>query len=127
MRLAISLFYRNPPSFGITHGLTGLRADDSEYHSDLYWNVVTYMHGCGLGVAVFERLEKDEFNPNVTLEVGYMLALGKGVCFLKDKTLKELNADLMGKLYRSFNTQLITRTITTGLSKWLTEKGYVVP
>src|SRR4028118_253955 len=69
-------------------GITGIRADDKEYHEDLFPNVLTYMHGCGLGIAVFERLEVDETNPNVALEVGYLFAMRKPVCLLKDKTLK---------------------------------------
>jgi nucleoside 2-deoxyribosyltransferase len=59
----------------------------------------------------------------VALEVGYMLALGKQVCFLKDKTLKGLHADLIGKMYRPFDTQRIDTTVSSGLSKWLKEKG----
>lgn len=57
------------------HGITGLRADDKQYHDDLFDNILTYIYGCGLGIAVFERIETDEFNPNVSLEVGYMMVL----------------------------------------------------
>lgn len=74
--------------------LNGLRADDKEYHDGLFENVLTYMYGCGFGIAVFERLEEENFNPNVALEVGYMRALHKSVCLLKDKTIKTLPADL---------------------------------
>jgi hypothetical protein len=84
-------------------GITVVRADDKQYHDDLLQNVLTYAHGCGVGIAVFERIETDEFNPNVAFEVGYMLALGKDVCLLKDKTLKTLHADLVGRLYRTFD------------------------
>ncbi len=38
------------------------------------------MHGCGFGVAVFEGIEEENFNQNVSLEVGYMYALGKKLC-----------------------------------------------
>ncbi len=58
-----------------SHGIVGVRADDKQYHDDLFYNIMTYMHGCGFGIAVFERIEAEEFNPNVSLEVGYMLAL----------------------------------------------------
>lgn len=44
------------------------------------------MHGCEFGVAVFDRITEDDFNPNVTLEVGYMLGMGRNVLLLKDKT-----------------------------------------
>lgn len=66
--------------------IVGLRADDKEYHDDLFSNVLTYIYGCSFGVAVFERIENDRFNSNVALEVGYMTAMGKPVCLLKDRT-----------------------------------------
>jgi len=104
-------------------GITALRADDKEYHADLFSNVMTYMHGCSFGVAVFERLEVDDFNPNVSLEVGYMQALGKPICLLKDKTLKSLHVDLVAKLYRSFDPQHPGKTIPSEVQKWLSDKG----
>jgi hypothetical protein len=103
------------------HGITGVRADDKEYHDDLFYNVLTYLHGCKFGVAVFERIEGDNFNPNVALEVGYMFASIKKVCLLKDRTLTSLHADLVGKLYREFDTQDPHGTIRPHLAKWLTE------
>ena len=69
-----------------SHQIAALRADDKQYHDDLFGNVLTYMHGCGFGIAVFERIEREAFNSNVTLEIGYMTALGKPVLLLKDKT-----------------------------------------
>lgn len=106
-----------------SHGLEAVRADDKEYHSDLYNNIQTYLHGCGFGIAVFERIESDNFNPNVALEVGYMLALGKPICFLKDKTLRTLHADLIGKLYKQFDPSAPKKTIPNELNKWLGDHG----
>jgi hypothetical protein len=107
------------------HDLEGLRADDKAYHPDLYWNVITYMHGCRLGVAVFERIKNDYFNPNVSLEVGYMLALGKSVCLLKDESLTTLNADLAGKLYQDFDTRGVEESIPQELTKWLSDNDFL--
>jgi hypothetical protein len=104
-------------------GIAGLRADDQQYHDDLWYNVLTYIVGCGFGISVFERLEQDEFNPNVSLEVGCMYGLNKPVCLLKDKTLRQLHSDLMGKLYRPFDPQDPKGTIPVELSKWLADKG----
>lgn len=112
-------------STGRKHGVTVLRADDKEYHDDLFWNVATYMHGCSFGIAVFERLVREDFNPNVSLEVGYMLALGKQVCLLKDTTLDALNADLVGRLYRSFDTQDAKNSIPRELEKWMVDRGLI--
>lgn len=103
-------------------GIVGLRADDKRYADELWPNVRTYMHGCGFGIAVFERLTTDEFNPNVSLEVGYMLALGKPVCVLKDSTLKTLPSDLIGRLYDNFNVQR-PNSIKPKLDKWINDKA----
>lgn len=107
------------------HGIAGLRADDKQYHDDLFPNVMTYIYGCGFGIAVFERLEAEEFNPNVALEVGYMFGLRKPVCLLKDRTLKTLHADLVGKLYKVFDPQNPTGTIPKVVSEWLYDKELI--
>jgi hypothetical protein len=104
-------------------GITVVRADDRQYHDDLFPNVLTYIYGCGFGIAVFERIEKEEFNPNVALEVGYMFAMKKQVCLLKDKTLSTLHADLVGKLYRVFDPMDPSGSIPEELTKWLKDKG----
>lgn len=106
-----------------TVGITALRADDHQYHDDVLPNVKTYMHGCAFGIAVFERIEGDVFNPNVSLEVGYMMAIGKSICYLKDKSLNRLQTDLISKLYREFDTYAIEKTLPVSLNKWLHEKG----
>lgn len=105
------------------YGITALRADDKEYIGDLFPNIRTYMHACDFGIAVFDRITEDEFNPNVSLEVGYMLGMGKNVLLLKDKTLKSLQTDLTGKLYKQFDTTDIDATMPAQIEKWLKDKG----
>ncbi len=107
------------------HQMVALRADDRQYHDDLFGNVLTYLHGCAFGIAVFERIERDEFNSNVTLEVGYMAALGKPVLLLKDKTLTILPTDLMGRLYRSFDPLRPGASIPKQLAGWLADKDLI--
>ncbi|EXJ14963.1 TIR domain-containing protein [Imhoffiella purpurea] len=106
-----------------THGITALRADDKEYMDDLFPNIKTYMHACDFGVAVYDRITEDDFNPNVSLEVGYMLGMGKNVLLLKDKTLKSLQTDLTGKLYKAFDTNDIENTMPQHIEKWLSDRG----
>ena len=108
------------------HGIAGLRADDKQYHDDLFPNVMTYIYGCGFGVAVFEHLEAKEFNPNVALEVGYMFGLRKPVCLLKDKVLSTLPTDLIGRLYKEFDSQDPIGTIPKAVSEWLSDKGIIL-
>ncbi len=100
-------------------GISALRADEKEYHPDLYYNILTYIHACRFGVAVFDRIEDDYFNPNVSLEVGYMFGMGKPVCLLKDRTLRALQSDLVGRLYRPFAPTEPRRSLPTVLIKWV--------
>lgn len=108
-----------------SYGIKGVRADEKEYHDDLYHNILTYIYGCNFGIAVFERIESQEFNPNISFELGYMSALKKPVCILKDKTLKTLQTDLVGKLYKNFDPQDPIGTIPNEISKWLFDKGII--
>lgn len=102
--------------------IKSLKASDKEYHDDLFYNILTYIYGCDFGIAVFERILGEKFNPNVSLEVGYMLSLDKPICLLKDKTLKTLHTDIIGKLYKEFDTQAPEDTIPKQVTKWLKDK-----
>lgn len=107
------------------YNLIGLRADDKQYHDDLFFNVLTYIYGCGFGIAVYERIEDEIFNPNIALEVGYMMGLKKPVCLLKERTLKVLHSDLVGKLYKIFDSFKPESTIPSEISKWLLDKEII--
>jgi hypothetical protein len=107
------------------YGIAALRADDRQYHDDLFANILTYIYGCTFGIAVFERVEGEDFNPNVSLEVGYLMGLRKSVCLLKDRTLRTLPTDLTGKLYRQFDVHDPHGTIPIELNRWLADKGFV--
>ena len=74
-------------------------------------------------MVVFEGIEAKGFNPNVSLEVGYMYALGKKLCLLKDLTLTALHTDLTGKHYREFDPYDPEGTIPPQLSRWLKDRG----
>ncbi len=112
---------------GEQHGLTIIRADENEFHADLWGNVRTHLHGCGFGIAVYERIETNEPNANVGLEVGYLMAMNKPVLLFKDKTVETLPADLAGKLYKLFDPHDPEGTIPTQLTKWLEDYGIVIP
>jgi hypothetical protein len=107
-------------------GIQAVRADDKQYHPELWYNILTYLVGCGFGIAVFERIDQEDFNPNVALEVGYLYGVGKQVCLLKDKTLKSLHADIIGRLYCEFDPQDSKGTIPPPLKKWMSDIGIIV-
>jgi hypothetical protein len=104
--------------------IRALRADMKEYHSDLYYNVLTYLYGCTFGIAVFERITSDMTNPNVIFEVGYTIAIGKQVCLLKDRTLAYLPTDILGKLYIPFDPHNPGGTIPEKIKKWIKDQGF---
>jgi hypothetical protein len=105
------------------HDLKVVRSDDKEYHPDLFLNVQTYIHGCGFGIAIFDAIEEREFSPNVTLEVGYMMALRRPVCLLKDRNLGAMQADLLGRLYLEFDPKDPEHTIPDKLITWLRDNA----
>lgn len=109
------------------NNICGLRADTLSYHEDVYYNILTYLHGCDLGIAVFEVIEDPKYNPNVAFEVGYLKALGKSVCLLKEKSLERLPTDLIGKNYNQFDINNCETTIDIQLNEWLLSNGFTRP
>ncbi len=100
------------------YGLKVLRADDRDFTGDLWENVCLYMLGCRYGVAVFEEIDLREFNPNVAMELGFMMAINKRCLLLKDQRMSGLPTDVIGRLYRSFDTYNIRDTIMGAIDKW---------
>lgn len=107
------------------HRFNLLRADEGVYSEDLLTNIEAYIYGCRFAIAVFERIQSDDFNPNVSLEVGYFLGLRKPVCLLKERTLKRLPSDLVGRLYVEFDGQDIAGSVPRTVKRWLQERGLV--
>lgn len=96
-----------------------IRADESTFHDDLWENVKVYLDCCVAAVAFFEKKLCKSFNPNVALEVGYMLGRGKKVFIIKDGRIKDLPTDLKGKIscdyYRCGNND----TLVEQLEEWI--------
>jgi len=106
--------------------ITALRADEKWYHQDLLQNVETYIFGCNFAIAIFEGFVENQFNPNVSFEIGYLLALQKPIFILKDKSLpKTLPADIIGKLYHEFDSSNPEETIPGNLVQWLRDKKLI--
>lgn len=105
-----------------THGMTAIRADKEEFSDDLWGNVSTYLNCCVAAIAIFNKFdaeEEDIYNPNVALETGYMMALGRKVCLLKDSCLKKLPTDIISKLYKTYDADDIERTVSQQIESWL--------
>jgi protein-tyrosine-phosphatase/nucleoside 2-deoxyribosyltransferase len=105
------------------YGLHGLRADEKSYSDSLWSNVKSYMNACDYGIAVFEQIEDNDFNPNVSLELGYMMARQKRILLLKEKHLKTLPSDVVGYLYKSFDYYHVSNSIRPSVFEWLRDIG----
>ncbi|MHB1006179.1 MAG: hypothetical protein ACYC3S_11130 [Chloroflexota bacterium] len=109
------------------HGLHVVRADDRDYTGELWTNVCLYMLGCEYGIAVFEEIDQREFNPSVSLEVGFMLAHDKRCLLLKDQRMPKMPTDLLGKLYKEFDTYNVEATIKKAIYSWANDIGISGP
>lgn len=106
-------------------GLVGLRADDRAFSGDdqLWNNVCVYMLCCRYGVAVLEDRVRDEFNPNVALEYGFMRGLGRRVLLLADHAFRNLRADVFGTLRQEFDLTDVAGTLPPALGRWIDGLG----
>ena len=105
------------------YDLNVLRADAKYYCDNLWDNMRAYMDACDMGIAVFDKIPKNDFNPNVSFELGYMTAHGKKMLILKEQKLKALPADILGKLYNNFDANRTKETLKESVKRWLTDIG----
>lgn len=111
------------------YGFVLRRADRRNFaSSDQLWdNVRIHMLGCKYGVAVLESKYRDEFNPNVALEYGFMNALGRQVVLLVEKNFKHRRADIMGTLGKNFewspDAGLMKQSVTAAIDAWMVDLG----
>jgi hypothetical protein len=101
------------------YGFHATRADDRDYTGDLWSNIEVYMTCCQYAIAVFEDIEKRDFNPNVSLELGYMIGRRKRSLILKEQRLPNLPADVVHKLYKPFDMFKISDSITREVTRWI--------
>jgi len=100
-------------------GFTAVRADDRDYTGELWSNIEVYMACCRYGIAVFENIEESNFNPNVALELGYLLARRKRCLILKEKRLSALPADVIHRLYKPFDAFDIANSVRREVGRWV--------
>ena len=102
------------------HKFKGWIASDKKLHKELWPNVQAFMLSCKYGIAVFAPYKdrQRDINPNVSIELGFMLSRGKEVLILKENSLEKLPSDLMGSLYEKFNLNNTMKELTTILERW---------
>lgn len=102
-------------------GLVAQFADEMTYTDELWDNVCTYMLGSRFGIAVVEEIEERNFNPNVAIEIGFMQALQRKILVLKDRRVPMMPADLIGRLYKEFDSYHMEETIPPVIRAWVEE------
>ncbi len=101
------------------HGLVPLRADMRAFSPVLWWNIVTYMIGSAYGVVIYEPTAGISFNPNVSIEAGFMLALDRSVLLLANAELKQLPVDFAGHIFKTFEVSNISQSVSAGVKDWI--------
>lgn len=101
------------------NGYIAIRANEKLFTDDLWNNVKVYLDCCKVAVAIFDKNDQDSYNPNVALEVGYMLAKGNKVCLLKDCKLPKLPSDLISRMYMEYDSDKIETTLPQQLELWI--------
>lgn len=99
--------------------MKAVRADSRDYTGDLWSNIEIYLTGCKYGIAVFEDINQRDFNPNVSLELGYMLGRRKRWLILKEMRLPRLPTDVVGKLYKGFDSYDIDASVSSEVGRWI--------
>lgn len=93
-------------------------AKDGALVHGLWGNLEIYMKYSRFGIAVFEDIDERDFNPNIPLELGYMLALGKRCLILKERRMPLLPTDILGLIYRPFDVLNLRSTLRQELRDW---------
>jgi hypothetical protein len=77
------------------------------------------------GIAVYDKLAAEEFNPNVSFELGYMIALHKPVLIFLDEEIPSLFADIAAKLYEPFEPLSGLESIPSAVERFVRARGLI--
>jgi hypothetical protein len=94
-------------------------ASDRSYHDRLWTNVQIYMLGCRRGIAIMESRYRQELNPNIAMEWGWMVGMGRSVLYLRENTFQHARADWDGLLHDSFDWDDPTPGVTQAVNRFL--------
>jgi hypothetical protein len=100
------------------HGLEFHLASDRAIDDDLWANVAAHMWACQYGLAFFEDRMKAGLNYNLTIEVGSMLMAGRRCGLLKDRSIKKMPTDLVGRIYKDVDLGK-SQSVASAVHEWL--------
>jgi len=111
------------------YGLRARRADERTFApSRQVWdNLCIYMLGCKYGLALLEDRSGEELNPNLTLEFGFMRALGRDAILIKDRAFKHIRADIVGTIPKDFSIShefiVDEQSLREAVGHWMIDLG----
>jgi protein-tyrosine-phosphatase len=107
-----------------SYGLEFIRADNPNWAALTIWDRVRFcMEASRYGIAVFETIDEPEITPNVSFELGFMMASARPFLPLKERGLDTLHSDLGGFVYKDFDSGDIPSTVGAAVRQWLQEIG----
>ena len=114
-------------SFGILGRIYKDRYALSRQQEDLDTAITYYkqgfekqpLFGCRRGIAIVESKYRQELNPNVTMEWGWMRGMGKDVLYLVEGTFDLARADISGLLQDRFLWEAPEADISKAINQWL--------
>lgn len=94
-------------------------ASDHQYFDRLWQNVELFLLGCSKGVAIVESRYGSQVNPNVALEWGWMVGMGRRVLYLRDGEFESERADWAGLIHHKFEWAAPADGVDAGLQALL--------
>jgi hypothetical protein len=85
----------------------------------LWDNVELFLLACSKGIAIVESKYKQELNPNVSMEWGWMRGMDRDVLYLVEETFDLSRADWGGLIQDRFPWAAPAPAITRAVEKWL--------
>ncbi|MGC2110215.1 MAG: hypothetical protein WA655_11910 [Candidatus Korobacteraceae bacterium] len=107
-----------------SYGFEAVLAKDKLFWSDKWRNIEFFMQHARYGIVVLEQMQEPQLNPNVTVEMGYMLGLGKPCLLLRERSFHALPGDLLNQLYEPFDSGQLRKTVTQSIETWLRKLGH---
>ena len=90
-------------------------AQGATFKEWLWANVEAHLLFCQHGVAILEDRYRPELNPNVALEWGWMLGMGRRVIYLREKGFGKERADWLGRISYEFDWDQPANGIETAI------------
>ncbi len=107
-------------------GIKGITVDEQIYQDFILNEIETCCHAFDFGISIFSHIDNrgcEHFNANVSFEAGYMKALNKDILFLKEKGVRDLQSDLKGLPWFSFDKDKAYSSIKDAINSFLKQKS----